>query len=59
VRYLELLQEELYSILIDFDFDLSEVIFQQNNASVHKAKKLCNNSFRSNHTLLWTGLLNH
>jgi hypothetical protein len=24
--------------LIDFDFDLDEVIFQQDNASAHKAK---------------------
>jgi hypothetical protein len=38
VCYLELLQEELYSTLIDFDFDLNKVIFQHNNASVHKAK---------------------
>jgi hypothetical protein len=38
VRYLGLLQEELYTTLIDFDFDLGEVIFQQDNASVHKAK---------------------
>jgi transposase len=38
VRYLGLLQEELYTTLIDFDFDLGEVIFQADNASVHKAK---------------------
>jgi hypothetical protein len=38
VHYLELLQEELYTIFIDFDFDISEVIFQQDNASIHKAK---------------------
>jgi hypothetical protein len=38
VRYLGLLQEELYTALIDFDFDLDEVIFQQDNASTHKAK---------------------
>jgi hypothetical protein len=28
VRYLGLLQEELYTTLIDFDFNLGEVIFQ-------------------------------
>ena len=28
VRYLQLLQEELYTTLINFDFDLDEVIFQ-------------------------------
>jgi hypothetical protein len=37
-----LLQEELYTILIDFDhdldLDLDEVIFQQDNASARKAK---------------------
>jgi hypothetical protein len=38
VRYLRLLQEELYTTLINFDFDLGEVIFQQDNASIHKAK---------------------
>jgi hypothetical protein len=36
--YLELLQEELYNTLIDFDLDLDEVIFQQDNTSAHKAK---------------------
>jgi hypothetical protein len=34
-HYLKLLQEELYTTLIDFDFD--EVIFQQDNAFVYKA----------------------
>jgi hypothetical protein len=38
VRYLELLQDELYTTLIDFDFDLGEVIFQQDNAFVYKAE---------------------
>jgi transposase len=33
-----LLQEELYTTLIDLDFDLDEVIFQQDNAFIHKAK---------------------
>jgi hypothetical protein len=28
MRYLELLQEELFTILIDFNFDLNEIIFQ-------------------------------
>jgi hypothetical protein len=35
---LKLLQEELYTTLIDFDFDLDEVNFQQDNASIRKAK---------------------
>jgi hypothetical protein len=38
VHYFEFLREELYTTLIGFDFDLDEVIFQQNNASAHKAK---------------------
>ena len=38
VRYLGLLQEELYTTLIDFYFDLGEVIFQHDNASIYKAK---------------------
>jgi hypothetical protein len=38
VHYLKLLQEELYTTLIDFDFDLDEVNFQQDNASIRKAK---------------------
>jgi hypothetical protein len=33
-----LLLEELYTTLIDHDFDLDEVIFQQDNAPIHKAK---------------------
>ena len=37
-NYLELLQEELYTTLVDFNFDLDEVIFQQDNAPVHTAK---------------------
>lgn len=37
-NYLELLEEELYTTLVDFNFDLNEVIFQQDNAPVHMAK---------------------
>ena len=58
VHYLELLQEELYITLIDFDFDLDEVIFQQ---TIHLPArlKLYKNASGSNHTLLWIGLLNY
>jgi hypothetical protein len=38
VCYFEFLQERLYNTLINFVFDLHEVIFQQDNASIHKAK---------------------
>jgi hypothetical protein len=58
VYYLELLQEELYTTLIDFDLDLDEVIFQQDNATAHKAN-LYRDGSGSNYTLLWTSLLNH
>jgi hypothetical protein len=32
MRCLELLQNELFTTLVDFEFDLDEVIFQQVNA---------------------------
>jgi hypothetical protein len=38
VHYLQLLQEELYTTLIEYNFDLDEDIFQQDNASIYKAK---------------------
>jgi hypothetical protein len=40
MRYFELLQKKLYTTLIDFDFNLDEVIFHQNNESTCKAKIL-------------------
>jgi hypothetical protein len=57
VHYLELLQE-VYITLIDFDFDFDEVIFQQ-TMHLPARLKLYRNAFGSNHTLLWTGLLNY
>ena len=38
VCYFEFLQEGLYNTLINFVFDLHEFIFQQDNASIYKAK---------------------
>jgi hypothetical protein len=35
VRYLELLREELFTTFIEFNFDLGEVISQQDNAFAH------------------------
>jgi hypothetical protein len=57
VRYLGLLQEELYTTLIDFDFDLGKVIFSK-TMHLSTRLKLCKNGFGSNHILLWTGLFN-
>ena len=34
----KLLQEELFSTLVDFDFDLDGVIFEQDNAAVHTSR---------------------
>jgi hypothetical protein len=38
VRYLELLREELFTTFIEFNFDLGEVISQQDNAFAHIAR---------------------
>jgi hypothetical protein len=55
--YLELL-EELFKIIIDFDFNVNEIVF---NMKIHLPTQLelFKNVFGSNHAPLRSGLLNH
>ena len=38
MHYAQLLLEELLTTLVDFDFDLQEIIFQQDNTSIHTSR---------------------
>ena len=57
VRYLGLLQEELYITLILILILVKSFFTKTMYLSIRL--KLCRNGFGSNHTLLWTSLLNH